>query len=115
MKFTWHEIRNLYELLGDARNLQAHYNIAPTDTVEVMRPSAGAATELMPMRWGSFPTSWKKPLKQVPATFNARLETVASTPMFRDAFKRHRCVIPASGYYEWLKRPRLLEFGRLIS
>ena len=56
------------------------------------------------MRWASFPY-WKKPLKQVPATFNARAETVATTPMFRDAFKRHRCIVPASGYYEWLKMP----------
>jgi putative SOS response-associated peptidase YedK len=39
----------------------------------------------------------------LPASFNARAESVE--PMFRDAFKRHRCIIPASGYYEWLKRP----------
>jgi putative SOS response-associated peptidase YedK len=57
------------------------------------------------MRWGLIPWWWKKPLKQVPASFNARAETVADKPMFRDAFKRNRCVIPASGYYEWLKRP----------
>jgi putative SOS response-associated peptidase YedK len=43
-------------------------------------------------------------LKQLPASFNARAETVADKPMFREAFKRHRCIIPASGYYEWLKR-----------
>jgi putative SOS response-associated peptidase YedK len=104
-KFTWHEIRDLYELTGAARNLQSHYNIAPTDTVEVVRSAEGGAAELVPMRWGLVPYWWKKPLKQVPATFNARAETVASTPMFRDAFKRHRCVVPASGYYEWLKRP----------
>src|SRR3984893_15509482 len=53
----------------------------------------------------SFLTGGKKPLKQLPATFNARAEGVASKPMFRDAFKRHRCIIPASGYYEWIKRP----------
>jgi putative SOS response-associated peptidase YedK len=41
----------------------------------------------------------------LPATFNARAESVADKPMFRDAFKRHRCIIPASGYYEWIKRP----------
>ena len=104
-KYTWHEIRDLYELVGDARNLQAHYNIAPTDTVEVVRLGEGGAAELVPMRWGLVPYWWKKPLKQVPATFNARAETVATTPMFRDAFKRHRCIVPASGYYEWLKRP----------
>jgi putative SOS response-associated peptidase YedK len=36
---------------------------------------------------------------------NARAESVIDKPMFRDAFKRHRCIIPASGYYEWIKRP----------
>jgi putative SOS response-associated peptidase YedK len=104
-KFTWHEVRDLYELTGAARDLPAHYNIAPTDTVEVVRPSVGGTTELVPMRWGFIPYWWKKPSKQAPAAFNARAETVASTPMFRDAFKRHRCVVPATGYYEWLKRP----------
>jgi putative SOS response-associated peptidase YedK len=104
-KFTWHEIRDLYELVGAARNLQTHYNIAPTDKAEVVRSSVGGTTELVPMRWGFIPYWWKKPLKPVPATLNAKAETVAHTPMFRDAFKRHRCVVPASGYYEWLKRP----------
>jgi putative SOS response-associated peptidase YedK len=54
---------------------------------------------------GLIPYWWKKPVKQLPATFNARAEGVASKPMFRDTFKRHRCIIPASGYYEWIKRP----------
>jgi putative SOS response-associated peptidase YedK len=53
------------------------------------------------MRWGLVPFFWKKTLKDVPPTFNARAETVADKPMFREAFKRRRCIIPASGFFEW--------------
>jgi putative SOS response-associated peptidase YedK len=49
-----------------------------------------------------FPSWWSKSLKEMKlATFNARTETVATKPMFRSAFKRNRCLIPVSGYYEW--------------
>jgi len=105
-RYSWHEVQDVYEPPdGPIRNLQPHYNIAPTDPVEVVRPAAGVAVELVSMRWGLIPWWWKKPLKQLPASFNARAESVADKPMFRDAFRRHRCVIPASGYYEWLKKP----------
>jgi putative SOS response-associated peptidase YedK len=103
-RYTWHEIRDLYDLTGTARNLQAHYNIAPTDTVDVVR-SASGVPELVSMRWGLIPYWWKKPLKQLPASFNARAESVTDKPMFRDAFRRRRCIIPASGYYEWITGP----------
>jgi putative SOS response-associated peptidase YedK len=43
------------------------------------------------------PSWWKKPLKEIPATFNARAEK----PMFRGAFNSRRCIMPASGFYEW--------------
>jgi SOS response associated peptidase (SRAP) len=82
-KYTCHEIRHLYELVGDARNLQVHYNIAPTDTVEVVRLGDGGAAELVPMRWGFVPYWWKKQLKQVPATWPGsilplRIDTIGS-------------------------------------
>lgn len=58
------------------------------------------------MRWGLVPSWWAKPLKELKlATFNARAETVATKPMFRSAFKRNRCLIPVSGYYEWQDTP----------
>lgn len=53
------------------------------------------------MRWGPIPAWWKKAIRDMPATFNARAETVAEKPMFRTAFRRSRCIVPASGYYEW--------------
>jgi putative SOS response-associated peptidase YedK len=57
---------------------------------------------LVPMRWGLVPSWWSKPRKELNlATFNARAETVAEKPFFRGAFKRNRCLILVSGYYEW--------------
>jgi putative SOS response-associated peptidase YedK len=80
--------------------LRPRYDIAPTRTIDVFR-LAEAGPELVSMRWGLVPGWWKKTTKEVPATFNARAETVAEKPMFRSAFKRTRCIVPASGYYEW--------------
>src|SRR5271166_1462300 len=63
---------------------------------------ARSKRELVPMRWGLVPRWWGKSLKDVKmATFNARAETVETKPFFRDAFRRTRCLIPVSGYYEW--------------
>ena len=70
-------------------------------TIDVIVPRGGGQLELMRMRWGLIPSWSKKTAKEMPSTFNARAETVAEKPMFRAAFKRSRCVIPASGYYEW--------------
>jgi len=100
---TWEEIVRLYRITRDQppRNTQARYNICPTDPVDVVVSNDGKRT-LVPMRWGLIPSWWSKPLKEMKvATFNARAETVAEKPMFRSAFEKTRCLIPASGYYEW--------------
>jgi putative SOS response-associated peptidase YedK len=110
-RYTWREIQDLYGLMGAARNLQPHYNIAPTDPVDAVISGDGGGG-LVSMRWGLVPSWWKKSLKDVPATFNARAETVADKPMFRDAFRRHRCIIPASGYYEWYQTQGSKPAGR---
>ena len=107
---SWAELDDLADLIGQPRNLAPRYNIAPTARIEVARPAAGG-NELVPMRWGLVPSWWKKPLNELPSTFNARAETVAEKPMFRSAFKSRRCVIPASGWCEWRaatarRRPR---------
>src|SRR5258707_10075182 len=82
-RYTWDEIQDLCEFPdGPARNLQAHYNIAPTDPVEVVRPAVNGTNELVSMRWGLVQWWWKRPLKQLPASFNARAESVADKPMF---------------------------------
>jgi putative SOS response-associated peptidase YedK len=68
------------------------------------------------MRWGLVPSWWSKLLKELKlATFNARAETVAEKPFFRSAFKRSRCLIPVSGYYEWQDTPAAAPIFRNLS
>ena len=101
-KLTWEELVRLYRLTLDQppRNTQARYNVCPTDPVDTVVERDGKR-ELVTMRWGLVPRWWSKTLKDVKmATFNAPAETVEAKPFFRDAFKRTRCLIPVSGYYE---------------
>jgi putative SOS response-associated peptidase YedK len=101
---TWAEIVALYKLTLDRppHNLQPRYNICPTDPIDVVTAERDPAR----VRWGLVPRWWSKPLKELrAATFNARAETVESKLFFRDAFKRTRCLIPMSGYYEWQNTP----------
>src|SRR5450830_734584 len=94
--YTWRELYELYRLTCPPVNTQPRYNIAPTTMIDVVVPHE-AGRDLVSMRWGLIPSWWKKTAKEVPSTFNARAETVATKPMFRAAFKRGRCLIPASG------------------
>ena len=82
----------------------AHYNLAPTAPVPVLwqRAQDEGARRLDLARWGLVPYWAKDPAIGVRA-FNARIETAAEKPMFRSAFVRRRCVLPADGYYEWAK------------
>ena len=106
-RLTWEEIVRLYRLTLDqpAQNTRARYNVCPTTTIDTIVEREGKR-ELARMRWGLMPSWWSKPLKELKlATFNARAETVAKKPFFRSAFKRTRCLIPVSGYYEWQDKP----------
>ena len=107
VKATWAELVALYRLTVDAppHNLRPRYNVCPTDPVDVVTERDGKR-DLVPMRWGLVPWWWSKPLKELRmATFNARAESVEKKPVFRDAFKRSRCLIPMSGYFEWQSTP----------
>jgi putative SOS response-associated peptidase YedK len=80
--------------------VQPHYNIAPTQTVPVVRTNEVGGYELVNMRWGLIP-GWSKEPRTSYATFNARAETVAEKPTFRAAYRSRRCLVPASSFYEW--------------
>jgi putative SOS response-associated peptidase YedK len=105
--YTWQELVDLYRLSTPPwSNLEPRYNICPTDTIDVV-VRGGEQRSLVPMRWGLIPGWWSKPLKDMRvATFNARSESIAEKPMFAESFARRRCLIPASGYYEWVPTPQ---------
>lgn len=82
------------------------YNIAPSQTVAAVRSaSAGTGRELSLLRWGLIP-SWSKDPAIGNRLINARAETAREKPSFRGAFRRHRCLIPANGFYEWQRLER---------
>ncbi|MHB1424413.1 MAG: SOS response-associated peptidase [Gemmataceae bacterium] len=85
--------------LAEAPLLDARYNIAPTQTVAVVRATASGRA-LAFLRWGLIP-SWTSDPKIAYKLINARAETVADKPAFRSAFKQRRCLVPASAFYEW--------------
>ena len=94
------ELPALFELLElDARLIAPRYNIAPTQPIVVVR-EGDKGRELVPMRWGLLP-SWVKDPNDFPLLINARAEGIAQKPSFRAAFKRRRCLVPATGFYEW--------------
>lgn len=85
-----------------AADVTPRYNIAPTqDVLAIVSPNRGERAAVF-FRWGLIP-SWSKEIKIGGRMINARAETVAEKPAFRAAFKKRRCLIPATGFYEWRK------------
>jgi putative SOS response-associated peptidase YedK len=93
------EIARIFEADDLAGDEGGHFNVAPTDAaaVVVQRDELRAVVRY---RWGLVP-SWSEP-RQASKAFNARAETLATSGLFRDAFRRRRCLVPADGFYEWL-------------
>lgn len=77
------------------------YNICPTQSVAVVSAGAGGR-RLRPMRWGFLPHWYKSPTDG-PLLINARAETIAEKPAFAAAVRARRCLVPATGFYEWTK------------
>lgn len=90
--------------LEDTPTLAPRYNIAPTQPVATVRrnPDTGRR-EMVHVHWGLIPF-WAKDPSIGSRMINARSETVAEKPAFRAAFKYRRCIVPASGFYEWRKQ-----------
>jgi putative SOS response-associated peptidase YedK len=90
--------------LPNGASFEPSYNIAPMNDVPVVRVNAHGERELVRMRWGFVPR-WAKDPSIGGKLINARGETLHERPTFQMAFRRHRCLLPADGFYEWQRLP----------
>lgn len=104
----WYETTSMPEF-------SLHYNISPGNSIVVIRATPDGRFGSL-MRWGLIP-AWAKDPSSLPMLHNARGETVAEKPVFRQAFKKRRCIVPVSGFFEWktvagqrLKQPFFVSF-----
>ncbi len=105
LRLTPTELQEFFDLMREPDPFPIRYNIAPTTTVLAIRQQDGGRVAL-PHKWGLV-TSWSEPRK-AGGMINARGETVAEKSAFRSAFKKRRCLVPISGFYEWqLVGPKL--------
>jgi putative SOS response-associated peptidase YedK len=79
--------------------IEPHYNIAPSQTVPVVRET-GQGRELALLKWGLIPW-WAEDAHIGAKLVNARADTLANKPAFRDAYRRRHCLVPADAFYEW--------------
>ncbi len=89
--------------LRESLEVRPRFNVAPGDDVlaVIRRGEDGAEAEGAYLRWGLVPFWAADPAEMAAKTINARAETVAERPAYRDAFERRRCLIVADGFYEW--------------
>jgi putative SOS response-associated peptidase YedK len=92
------------QMVGEAIRKQgdfkARYNIAPSQPVPIIRRGSDGQLELVETRWGLLPF-WAKQSKVSYNTINARAETVERSASYRQPFRNRRCLVPATGWYEW--------------
>ena len=100
-KATWKEIHTLYRMPAQTAplNLRPRYNGCPTQDFAAVRLD-GSKRTVAKLRWGLVP-GWATDTKIGSRLINARSETVHRMPAFRAAFRQRRCLVPASGWFEW--------------
>jgi putative SOS response-associated peptidase YedK len=94
------DLRAEFNVDAPASFLYESYNIAPSQVVPIVHLDEHQQKHLSMMEWGLLPP-WAKDIKHMPRPINARLETVQTSPLFKPSFQKRRCLIPASGFYEW--------------
>ena len=94
------DLGNRFRVYEPTIGCRSRFNVAPSQTMPVVVERE--QTELVPMEWGLLP-HWAKDPATTRRPINARAETLAERPMFRGLIRHNRCLVPASGFYEWKK------------
>ena len=92
----------LMDLVGLTHTGPDNFNLAPTETVEVLRIGPDGEPQLVPMRWWLTPF-WTKELSTKYSMFDAKSETASKSAAFKEPYQKRRCVVPISGFYEWCR------------
>jgi len=96
-------VEEYFDSISDESDWSPRFNVAPTQPVPVIRQNPKEPIrELSLMKWGLIP-AWAKDASGAARMINARSETASSKPAFRDSLKSRRCLIPADGFYEWVR------------
>jgi putative SOS response-associated peptidase YedK len=103
-----HIVAEHYGIKDDGPETNRRFNIPPSTQILAVRSPASDSRELVQFRWGLIP-SWAKDAAIAFKTINARAKTVTEKPVYRQAFKARRCLIPADGFYEWKKAGKVKE------
>ena len=101
--YTWDQIAGFARpltLAADRGAPQPRYNIAPSTLIDIITATP-AGRVLQQARWGRVPIWWSRPLDDAAEGIVARVETIDTHPAFAEAYQRRRCIIPASGFFEW--------------
>ncbi|MFC1587960.1 SOS response-associated peptidase [Planctomycetota bacterium] len=99
LKCKYERLKKFFEVINNIAELKLRYNIAPSQQAPVVLMEDGARWMRM-MRWGLVP-HWAKDTDFAVNLINAKAETVHEKASFRDAFEKRRCLVPATGFYEW--------------
>ena len=110
-KTTALEISDIFSCSLDTDELPVSFNIAPTSRILGIIDSTGGSS-VVSFSWGLIPR-WAPDASRAASLINARIETVAEKPSFRDLVAQHRCVLPMDGYFEW-KEQLLSQAQRIV-
>ena len=92
------QLAERFDIQQEPLEFQPRYNVTPSQIMPVV--VRNSPNRLVAMQWGLIP-AWSKAPRMQFSTINARAETLAKSPVFRGPFKSRRCLVPASGFYEW--------------